>query len=85
MAEESHLQGEHTPGVRQLYNWQQCHTSSPHSVVDILKSTGLFATQMPLAHGYYQVLSLQCMTSFAQLCWWKICVAFGLSNDSIID
>lgn len=33
MAEESHLQGEHTPGVRELYNRQQCHTSSPHSVV----------------------------------------------------
>lgn len=85
MAEESHFQGEHIPGVREPYNRQQCHTCSPHSVVDILKSSGLFAKQMPLAQGYYQVLSLQCMTSFAQLCWWKICVPFGLSNDSITD
>lgn len=36
MAEESHLQGEHTPEVRELYNWLQRHTFSPHSVVDIL-------------------------------------------------
>lgn len=68
MAEESQLPGEHTPVVSELYNWQQCHSGFLLLNSRYLKSSALFATQTALALGYYQVLSLQCMTCFTQLC-----------------
>ena len=67
-AGESQLSGEDTPVVPQMYNWQQCHGGfSPILNAQYIKSSALVTTQMALAGGYYQVLSLQCMTCFTEL------------------
>lgn len=66
-AGESQLSGEHTPVVLAMYNWQQCHGVFLLLNAQYFKSSALFATQMALAGGNYQVLSLQCMTCFTEL------------------
>lgn len=68
-----------------MYNWQQCHGGFLLLNGQYFKSSARVATQMALAGGYHQVLSLQCITRFTELSQYKICVAFGLSNDSVID
>lgn len=82
---ESQLSGEHAPVVSQmLYNQQQCHGGFLLLNVQYFKSSPLAATQMDVDGGCYQVL-ITMHDMFYRFSWYKICVAFGLSNDSIID
>ena len=80
---KSQLSGEHAPVASEVLH--QCHGGFLPLNSKYFKSSALVALQMSLAGGYYEVLPLQCMTCFTALSKDKICVAFGLSNDSIID